>query len=250
MSTPGSTGLLAALQAVQSEAPTLPKDKTNPHFQSRYTGLDTIVEKIGPLLHTHGLLWTALPGGSHDQPTLSYRLAHVESGEVIEGTMPLLLDKPTAQALGSALTYARRYSLCAVLNLVADEDDDGSAASSGQGSTTVGKGFASDAQQKLIKTLITKKGVSLEQLVIMLDDLGAEVEPTPGWTGRLSGGRDGAASGLISWLKEEDRKIPSAEHPSDVAEPAADEFVHPPADPSGTPLDEQGEPGPQTELVS
>jgi len=129
----GSTGLLAALRAVQNDAPALPKDKTNPHFRSKYTGLDTIIETIGPLLNRHGLVWTALPSGTHDRPTLSYRLAHVETGEALDGTMPLLLDKPTAQAFGSALTYARRYSLCSVLNLVTDEDDDGNAASSGYG---------------------------------------------------------------------------------------------------------------------
>lgn len=123
------TGLLAALRAVQTEAPAMPKDKVNPQFKSKYTSLDMIVEKIEPLLDKHGLIWTTLPGGTHDSPTLSYRLAHVKTGEALEGTMPLLLDKPTAQALGSALTYARRYSMCAVLNLVTDEDDDGRAAS-------------------------------------------------------------------------------------------------------------------------
>lgn len=124
------TGLLKAIAAVQKYAPTLPKDKKNPHFKSRYTSLDKIVELVTPLLDKYGLVWTALPVGTHDQPALSYRLAHAETGDAIEGTMPLLLDKHTAQALGSALTYARRYALCAVLNLVADEDDDGTAASS------------------------------------------------------------------------------------------------------------------------
>jgi hypothetical protein len=39
--------------------------------------------------------------------------------------MQLLLSKNDAQGQGSAITYARRYALCAVLNLVADDDDDG-----------------------------------------------------------------------------------------------------------------------------
>ena len=121
-------GLWAAVAAVQAEAPTLPKDKTNPHFKSRYTALDTIVELVGPLLEKHGLVWTTLPAGTHDEPTLSYQLAHVETGESITGSMPLLLDKRNAQGMGSALTYARRYAVTAVLNLVADEDDDGTAA--------------------------------------------------------------------------------------------------------------------------
>jgi hypothetical protein len=51
--------------------------------------------------------------------------------EAIAGEMPLYLpEHPTSQTLGSAITYARRYALTAVLNLVADEDDDGHSASS------------------------------------------------------------------------------------------------------------------------
>lgn len=42
--------------------------------------------------------------------------------------MPLMMDKQTPQGQGSALTYARRYALCAMLNIAADEDDDGQSA--------------------------------------------------------------------------------------------------------------------------
>lgn len=125
-------GLFPALLAFQAEAPTLPKNATNPHFKSKFTSLDTIVEVVRPLLAKHGLVWTAFP--SRDQsgePALRYALTHAASGESISGTMPLLLTKQDPQGQGSAITYARRYSICAVLNLIADEDDDGSHASSG-----------------------------------------------------------------------------------------------------------------------
>lgn len=129
--------LLEALLAVQGELPTLPKDKINPHFGSRYTPLDTIVEQVGPILSRHRLIWTTLPSGTHEKPTLAYRLAHVATGEAITGEMPLLLGKDRdgnprvdSQGMGSAITYARRYALSSVLNLVADEDDDANAASS------------------------------------------------------------------------------------------------------------------------
>jgi hypothetical protein len=122
--------LLAALLAVQQEVPTLPKDAINPHFRSRYTPLDTIVEHVGPILTKNGLVWLTMPcRDEHGDPALQYRLAHASTGEVLEGTMPLLLTKADPQGMGSAITYARRYSLCAVLNLVADEDDDGNAGS-------------------------------------------------------------------------------------------------------------------------
>src|SRR4051794_12553128 len=123
-------GLLGALLAVQQEAPTLRKDATNPHFKSKYVSLDTIVETIQPLLSKHGLVWTTLPcRDDTGAPALRYRLVHAETGEAFEDVMPLLVQKQDPQGFGSALTYARRYSITAVLNLVADEDDDGNNAS-------------------------------------------------------------------------------------------------------------------------
>jgi hypothetical protein len=124
---------LSALAALQAELPKLPKDKTNPHFHSKFTGLDTIVDAVGPLLVKHRLVWMTMPGRDQFGPYLEYRLVHVDSDAEggIFGRMPLLLTKDDMQGLGSALTYARRYALSSVLNLVADEDDDGSAASGG-----------------------------------------------------------------------------------------------------------------------
>jgi hypothetical protein len=126
-------GFLSALAALQAELPKLPKDKTNPHFHSKFTGLDTIVETVGPLLVKHGLAWITKPDRDELGPYLGYRLVHVATGEGEAGRMPLLLNKDDMQGLGSALTYARRYALSSVLNLVADEDDDGGAASGGGG---------------------------------------------------------------------------------------------------------------------
>jgi hypothetical protein len=128
-----TSSLLSALFAVQAEAPPLPKDKTNPHFHSKFTGLDTIVEKIGPLLVKHRLVWITKPGRDELGPYLEYRLVHADTGDAETGRMPLLLAKDDMQGLGSALTYARRYALCAVLNLIADDDDDGNSSSSGYG---------------------------------------------------------------------------------------------------------------------
>jgi hypothetical protein len=126
---------LSALAALQAELPKLPKDKTNPHFHSKFTGLDTIVDAVGPLLVKHRLVWMTMPGRDQFGPYLEYRLVHVDSDAEggIFGRMPLLLTKDDMQGLGSALTYARRYALSSVLNLVADEDDDGTAAASSYG---------------------------------------------------------------------------------------------------------------------
>lgn len=124
--------LMNAILAAQAAAPTLPKDKVNPHFGSRFTGLETVTETIGPILREQGLVWLTLPGrDAQGNPVLHYQLVLARTGEAVGGAMGLLLSKGDMQGLGSAITYARRYALCAILGLVGDEDDDGNAAVSG-----------------------------------------------------------------------------------------------------------------------
>jgi hypothetical protein len=232
-----SHDLTQAILAVQSEAPTLPKDKTNPHFNSRFAGLDTITEKIGPILQKNGLIWLTFPGRDEDgHLALRYSLVHAETGEEVGDTMPLLLGKDDMQGLGSAVTYARRYALCAVLGLVADEDDDGAAAaatgsaSSGpvRGNTRSG-GAPSDKQVALIQDLVKKKKPTLPQLQMMLAQVGAgDVNCSlAGWTQQLTAGKEGTASALITYLKE--KPLPSVEHPTDVP----NDFDPGPQEPSG-----------------
>jgi hypothetical protein len=121
--------LLEAILAVQAEVGPIAKDAINPAFKSKYTTLSTIVETVGPILNKHGLVWMTFPeSGEEGRPTLMYRLVHAATKEDVHGEMPLLLTKQDMQGVGSALTYSRRYALCSVMNLVADEDDDGQAA--------------------------------------------------------------------------------------------------------------------------
>jgi hypothetical protein len=70
-----------------------------------------------------------LPGESDHGPVLRTTLLH-KSGQWIASEVPLMVgEKSTMQTLGSAITYARRYGLAAMVGVVADEDDDGNAAS-------------------------------------------------------------------------------------------------------------------------
>jgi hypothetical protein len=119
-------GLMGALLAVQAEAPQLQEDGVNPHFKNRYVPLDSLMKAITPVLTKHGLVWVTLPcRDGQGEPALAYRLIHAETGGEINGTMPLMLKASDPQGQGSAITYARRYSLMAVLGLVANKDDDG-----------------------------------------------------------------------------------------------------------------------------
>jgi hypothetical protein len=134
MTEPKRDSLAAALLAFQAEAPKIQKDKLNPAFRSKYASLDAILTEVMPTLNKHGLVWSTFPCIANDQPALRYELSHPASGESVGDTMLLMLAKNEPQGQGSGLTYARRYSFLGVLNLTADEDDDGQAArTNGQG---------------------------------------------------------------------------------------------------------------------
>jgi len=85
-----------------------------------------------PALARHGLSWSTLPTIQDDGKfVLRYSLRHT-SGQQESGTWPLPATSSPPQALGSAITYARRYCLCAVTGVSPDDDDDGAAAQSAE----------------------------------------------------------------------------------------------------------------------
>lgn len=126
------TELAKALAAFHADLPEVGKGSINPAFHSRYADLADIVKVVLPALAAQGLAWTALPTVTETGFVLEYRLMHV-SGEQLEGSWPLPdPSKVNAQALGSAVTYAKRYALSAVTGIAPDADDDGNAASAGK----------------------------------------------------------------------------------------------------------------------
>jgi hypothetical protein len=127
----GHASLAAALAAVQVDIPAVSKGsqaevptKTGGKYTYKYAPLEMITPLILPLLGRHGLSFSAQPTMMGDAFVLRYTLAH-ESGETVEGAYPLpdpTLTKP--QEIGSAITYARRYALCAVTGVAPGGDDD------------------------------------------------------------------------------------------------------------------------------
>lgn len=116
--------LAKALAAAQGEFTNPTKDRTNPHFRNKYATLDSMQTATRPILARHGLAIVQLPTAT---PSLITRLMHT-SGQYVESETPIAANlKP--QEYGSALTYMRRYSYAAILNITADEDDDAEAAS-------------------------------------------------------------------------------------------------------------------------
>lgn len=123
------TKLAQALLAAQAEFSAVPKGSDNPFFKSKYAALPDVVKHTTPVLAKHGLGVSQFVDNVNGEDALTTYLIH-SSGEFISHSMLLHLVKDDPQAQGSAITYARRYSYMACLGLVADEDDDGNAASS------------------------------------------------------------------------------------------------------------------------
>lgn len=125
--------LATALLAVQAQALTFQKDKVNPAFKgSRYASTDSILEALLPVLTAQELVLTQMPSACGDQPALTTRITYAPTGDFVESTGLLMLDKQNAQGLGGAITYMRRYAVCAFFGLVEGQDDDGNSASSGR----------------------------------------------------------------------------------------------------------------------
>ena len=117
----------AFVAAQKGFAPAL-KTSTNPHFRSRYADLSACIEAVIDALNANGIALIQETEPSDNGVTVTTRLLHSSGESLTGGTLHVPADKQTPQGYGSALTYARRYSLMATCG-IAPEDDDGNAAS-------------------------------------------------------------------------------------------------------------------------
>lgn len=119
-----SKEFLQALSDLQNSITKVVKNTDNPYYKSKYADLNALFEQIKPLITEKGFVLIQVVRGNQ----LHTELVHLETGEAICGDMDLLTVKPDMQQLGSAVTYARRYSLLPLLN-IETADDDGNTAS-------------------------------------------------------------------------------------------------------------------------
>jgi len=103
--------------------PVIKKDAWNPFYKSNYASLGNILDAIEPVLEKHGFYVRSVVRDN----CLITQICELETGNTnLESTfkLPELND---IQKIGSAITYARRYNLVAMLNLNIEDDDDGNA---------------------------------------------------------------------------------------------------------------------------
>jgi hypothetical protein len=155
--------LATAMAAAQAEMSVAVADSTNPHFKSRYADLGAIWGACREVLSKHGLSVIQCPGGEGSTAVLTSYLLHT-SGQFIRTTAGVAV-KDGAQPYGSALTYLRRYSLAALVGIVAEEDDDGERAQQphrqqrSQPATKPANGHAQDEAAELAASALAEEFV-------------------------------------------------------------------------------------------
>ena len=116
--------LAQALLKAQTEFMTASKDAKNPFFKSKYATLNSVWEAVATALHNNGLVCI--------QPIVNNMVATTiihTSGQFITSECPIVCAKQNdPQALGSAITYSRRYALASMLGVMTDDDDDAESA--------------------------------------------------------------------------------------------------------------------------
>lgn len=120
--------LATALAKAQGEMTHAAKDRENPHFKSSYATLASVWEACRLPLSRHGLSVTQLASSEQGCAAITTILMH-SSGQWVQSETRVPTTKNDAQGVGSAITYARRYALSAIVGIAPDDDDDGNGAS-------------------------------------------------------------------------------------------------------------------------
>jgi hypothetical protein len=130
--------LASALAKAQGQIKGALKTESNPFFKSKYADLASVVEAIREPLSTNGLSYVQIAHSLENSAAIETMILH-SSGEWLScGAVSVPVSKADAQGFGSAMTYARRYSLSAAFG-VAPEDDDGNAAAKAAPKETPGQ---------------------------------------------------------------------------------------------------------------
>jgi hypothetical protein len=117
--------IAGALVAVQAAMKPAIKDATNPHFRSKYADLGAIWDACREPLTKNGIFTGQDVTGDVGCVAVTTRLIHT-SGQWVEfGPLVIPLTKGDAQAVGSGVSYGKRYALAAALGIIAEDDDDG-----------------------------------------------------------------------------------------------------------------------------
>jgi hypothetical protein len=148
--------ILQKLFDAQQEIGKVVKNAKNPHFKNTYADINAIVDAVEPILNKHGLMLIQ----PIEDGIVKTKVINVENGETIESAMPLVMSG-TPQAMGSQITYYRRYTLQSLLCLQV-EDDDAQTASNQKPNFTAANFAAAHAKGSTIEQIKQAANVTPE----------------------------------------------------------------------------------------
>lgn len=153
--------LASAMASAFAEIEAATKDAKNPHFKSNYATLGAVVEAVKPALIKHSLFFTQETHDASGGVCVETVIRHSSGEEIRCGRLFVPANKNDAQGFGSALTYARRYSLMTAFGVPA-EDDDGNAAVASNRTNGRANGNAKidEHQFTTLTTMIEQSGTS------------------------------------------------------------------------------------------
>lgn len=168
--------LAKALTVLQGQLKTVPKDKVNPVHKSKYADLSAIWEMCRKPLADNGLSLVQTTEIAENNVILETTLLH-SSGQWLRGKLSLNPAKLDPQGVGSSMTYGRRYAMCALLGIAADEDDDGGGGSRGKDKTVIDSDWLKKSLKSLnwnpldwIKKNFSIKGETVSAVLALMSD--------------------------------------------------------------------------------
>lgn len=149
--------LIESLAKAQSEMTHAHFDQTNPHFKSKFASLKSVIDAVKPALNKNGIFLLQV---SHPVETgVGIETIFCKGDEKLStGIVVAPVDKANAQGLGSALTYAKRYSLAMATSISADSDDDGNAAAANPPKNSTGR-----KPQSVTRQVIEQEGIVVDE---------------------------------------------------------------------------------------
>ncbi len=151
-----------ALSKAQAEISGSTKDAKNPHFKNQYSTLSAVWEACRGPLTANGIAVVQIPSADGQVVTVETILTHT-SGQFIKGSLTMAAGKNTPQAIGSAITYARRYALASFVS-VAPEDDDANAATHPTHNAPDAPPRATPAQLKMMFSKLSQSSLGPDDL--------------------------------------------------------------------------------------
>lgn len=158
--------LAAALAKAQAEIQNPKFDSVNPHFKNRFSSLAAVRNAVVPVFAKHGLsILQNLTNAPEHSVSCETIILHASGQTLRLGPFAMPASKPDAQGLGSAATYARRYSLLGAAGVAGEEDDDGNAAVAKTNGKAPDNDYITEKQAADLRALIDEVGETEDRFI-------------------------------------------------------------------------------------